>query len=148
MRVRGHYDDVNRLCAQLAGRFAWGIVNVNLRGYYAEGSKTLAFEIAEQLGWRLPTAVIGPMAGGSVVTKLHKGFGEFVDAASCPVLGRESMDVRRPAAPRSFASSSAVAIASFPRRRRRSLVRSRSAIPPMACSRRARFANRAVGRRR
>jgi threonine synthase len=78
VRVRGHYDDVNRLCSQLADRFGWGIVNVNLRGYYGEGSKTMAFEIAEQLGWRLPSAVVAPMAGGSLVTKLHKGFGEFV----------------------------------------------------------------------
>ena len=80
VRVRGHYDDVNRLCAQLADRFGWGIVNVNLRGYYGEGSKTIAFEIAEQLGWRLPTAVVAPMAGGSVVTKLRKGFGEVLSA--------------------------------------------------------------------
>jgi threonine synthase len=80
VRVRGHYDDVNRLCAQLADRFGWGIVNVNLRGYYGEGSKTIAFEIAEQLGWRLPTAVITPMAGGSVLTKLRKGFGEVLAA--------------------------------------------------------------------
>jgi threonine synthase len=78
VKIRGHYDDVNRLCAQLADRFGWGIVNVNLRGYYGEGSKTLAFEIAEQLGWRLPTAVVAPMAGGSVITKLRKGFKEFV----------------------------------------------------------------------
>jgi len=80
VRVRGTYDDVNRLCAQVADRFGWGIVNVNLRGYYGEGSKTLAFEIAEQLGWRLPTAVVAPMAGGSLVTKLRKGFGEFLEA--------------------------------------------------------------------
>ena len=80
VRVRGHYDDVNRLCAQLADRFGWGIVNVNLRGYYGEGSKTMAFEIAEQLGWRLPTAVVAPMAGGSLVTKLRKGFREFREA--------------------------------------------------------------------
>ena len=80
VRVRGHYDDVNRLCAQLADRFSWGIVNVNLRGYYGEGSKTVAFEIAEQLDWRLPTAVVAPMAGGSLLTKLKKGFGEFRDA--------------------------------------------------------------------
>ena len=77
VRIRGHYDDVNRLCAQLADRFGWGIVNVNLRGYYGEGSKTMAFEIAEQLGWRLPDAVIAPMAGGSLLTKLRKGFAEF-----------------------------------------------------------------------
>jgi threonine synthase len=80
VRVRGHYDDVNRLCAQVADRFGWGIVNVNLRGYYGEGSKTMAFEIAEQLGWRLPTAVIAPMAGGSLLTKLRKGFGEVLSA--------------------------------------------------------------------
>lgn len=80
VRVRGTYDDVNRLCAQLADEFAWGIANVNLRAYYGEGSKTMAFEIAEQLGWRLPTAVVAPMAGGSLVTKLHKGFGEFLAA--------------------------------------------------------------------
>ncbi|HEX9291164.1 MAG TPA: threonine synthase [Anaeromyxobacteraceae bacterium] len=77
VRVRGTYDDVNRLCSQVADRFGWGIVNVNLRGYYGEGSKTMAYEIAEQLGWRLPSAVIAPMAGGSLVTKLHKGFKEF-----------------------------------------------------------------------
>ena len=80
VRVRGTYDDVNRLCAQVADAFGWGIVNVNLRAYYGEGSKTMAFEIAEQLGWRLPSAVIAPMAGGSLVTKLRKGFGEFLDA--------------------------------------------------------------------
>ena len=80
VRIRGTYDDVNRLCAQVADRFGWGIVNVNLRGYYGEGSKTLAFEIAEQLGWRLPSAVVAPMAGGSVLTKLRKGFGEVLSA--------------------------------------------------------------------
>lgn len=80
VRVRGHYDDVNRLCTQLADRFGWGIVNVNLRGYYGEGSKTMGFEIAEQLGWRFPTAVVVPMAGGSLLTKLHKAFGEVRDA--------------------------------------------------------------------
>lgn len=80
VRVRGTYDDVNRLCSQVADRFGWGIVNVNLRAYYGEGSKTAAFEIAEQLGWRLPDAVVAPMAGGSLVTKLSKGFGEFLDA--------------------------------------------------------------------
>ena len=78
--VEGTYDDVNRLCAQIADRFEWGIVNVNLRGYYGEGSKTVAFEIAEQLGWRLPTAVVAPMAGGSLVTKLRRGFAEWQEA--------------------------------------------------------------------
>ncbi len=80
IRIRGTYDDVNRLCVQLGDRFGWGFANVNLRPYYAEGSKTVAFEIAEQLGWRLPTAVVAPMAGGSLVGKLAKGFGEFRDA--------------------------------------------------------------------
>jgi threonine synthase len=80
VRVRGTYDDVNRLCAQVADRFGWGIVNVNLRSYYGEGSKTMAFEIAEQLGWRLPDAVIAPMAGGSLISKLDKGFHEFLGA--------------------------------------------------------------------
>lgn len=84
VRVKGTYDDVNRLCAQLADRFGWGMLNVNLRGYYGEGSKTVAFEIAEQLGWRLPTAVVAPMAGGSLLTKLRKGFTEFIDAGLLP----------------------------------------------------------------
>jgi threonine synthase len=80
VRVRGTYDDVNRLCAQVADRFGWGLVNLNLRGYYGEGSKTVAFEIAEQLGWRLPQAVIAPMAGGSLLTKIDKGFAELAKA--------------------------------------------------------------------
>lgn len=80
VRVRGTYDDVNRLCAQVADSFGWGLVNVNLRAYYGEGSKTMAFEIIEQLGWRAPTAVVAPMAGGALVTKLHRGFREFAEA--------------------------------------------------------------------
>ena len=73
VRVRGNYDDVNRLCSQAADRFGWGLVNINLRGYYGEGSKTMAFEIAEQLGWRLPTAVVAPMAGGSLAHQAREG---------------------------------------------------------------------------
>jgi threonine synthase len=80
VQVRGTYDDVNRLCAQLADRYGWGIVNLNLRSYYGEGSKTVAFEIAEQLEWRTPSAVVVPMAGGSLLTKIHKGFKEFREA--------------------------------------------------------------------
>jgi threonine synthase len=80
VRVRGNYDDVNRLCSMVADQFGWGIVNVNLRAYYGEGSKTIAFEIAEQLGWSLPTAVVAPMAGGSLISKLQRGFREFADA--------------------------------------------------------------------
>jgi threonine synthase len=72
--VRGTYDDCSRLVVELAGELDWAFVNVNLRAYYAEGSKTLAFEIAEQLGWELPDAVVAPIASGSLFTKLHQGF--------------------------------------------------------------------------
>lgn len=77
IRVRGVYDDVNRLCAEVADRYGWGIVNVNLRPYYGEGSKSMGFEIAEQLGWRAPANVVVPMAGGSLITKLRKAFMEL-----------------------------------------------------------------------
>ena len=77
--VEGNYDDVNRLCGEIAGEHGWGFVNVNLRPYYAEGSKTLGFEIAEQLGWQLPDHVVAPMASGSMLVKIDKGFREFVD---------------------------------------------------------------------
>src|SRR5436189_1452484 len=75
--VRGNYDDVNRLCTQVAERYPWGLVNVNLRPFYGEGSKTFGYEIAEQLGWRAPAAVVVPMAGGSLITKIHKGLKEL-----------------------------------------------------------------------
>jgi threonine synthase len=79
--VRGTYDDVNRLCTEVSGeRPNWAFVNVNLRPYYAEGSKTLAFETVEQLGWELPDRVVGPIASGSQFTKLARGFQEFIDA--------------------------------------------------------------------
>src|SRR5438034_1404972 len=74
--VRGNYDRVNRLCAQIADQHGWGFVNVNLRTYYGEGSKTVGFELAEQLGWRLPGHVVSPMAGGSLIGKVEKAFGE------------------------------------------------------------------------
>src|SRR3989442_4125148 len=80
VRVRGIYDDVNRLCAQVADRFGWGVVNVNLRSYYGEGSKTVAYEVAEQLGWRLPSAVVAPMAGGSRLTQLRQGLAGVLGA--------------------------------------------------------------------
>jgi threonine synthase len=76
--VDGNYDDVNRLCAEIADDRGWGFVNVNLRAFYAEGSKTLGFEIAEQLGWRLPDHVVGPIASGAMFSKIHKAFGELV----------------------------------------------------------------------
>ncbi|MEK6321687.1 MAG: threonine synthase [Acidobacteriota bacterium] len=75
--VRGNYDDVNRLCTEVAERYPWGLVNVNLRPFYGEGSKTFGYEIAEQLGWRVPAAVVVPMAGGSLITKIHKGLKEL-----------------------------------------------------------------------
>jgi threonine synthase len=78
VRVDGNYDHVNRLCSQIADRFNWGFVNVNLRPYYAEGSKTVGFEIAEQLGWRLPDNIVCPMAGGSLITKIKKAFSELI----------------------------------------------------------------------
>jgi threonine synthase len=78
VRINGNYDHVNRLCSQIADRFHWGLVNVNLRPYYSEGSKTHGFEIAEQLGWRLPDNVVVPMAGGSLIGKIAKAFRELV----------------------------------------------------------------------
>src|SRR5438270_3438648 len=77
--VNGSYDDVNRLCTQLAGEHDWAFVNVNLRPYYAEGSKTIAFEVAEQLGWELPDRVVCPVASGSLFTKIARGFEEWLE---------------------------------------------------------------------
>jgi threonine synthase len=77
--VRGNYDDVNRLCTQLAETRPWAFVNVNLRPYYAEGSKTLAYETVEQLGWELPDRIVCPIASGSLFTKLGRGFQEWLD---------------------------------------------------------------------
>ena len=76
--IQGPYDQVNRLCSEIAGKYGWGFVNVNLRPYYAEGSKTMGFEIMEQLGWRIPRHTVAPMASGSLLTKIHKAYGEFV----------------------------------------------------------------------
>jgi len=75
--IEGNYDDVNRLCAELAGTYKWAFVNVNIRPFYAEGSKTLAFETAEQLGWESPDHVVVPIASGSLLTKIRKGFDEL-----------------------------------------------------------------------
>lgn len=75
--IHGAYDQVNRLCSEIAGKYGWGFVNVNLRPYYAEGSKSMGFEIAEQLGWRLPQHTVVPMASGSLLTKIYKAYSEF-----------------------------------------------------------------------
>lgn len=75
--VNGNYDDVNRLCAEIAAKYKWGFVNINLRAYYAEGSKTMGYEIAEQLGWRTPDHIVAPAASGSLITKIWKALKEF-----------------------------------------------------------------------
>ncbi len=93
--VRGTYDEVNRLCTQIAFKYGWGLVNINLRPFYAEGSKTVGFEIAEQLGWRTPQHVVSPMAGGSLIGKIHKAFQELarvglIDEPNCKVYGAQA----------------------------------------------------------
>jgi len=125
--VRGNYDDVNRLCSQIADRHPWGFVNVNLRPFYAEGSKTFGFEIAEQLGWQAPQAIVVPMAGGSLISKTYKGLTELerigllrgplttrlfgAQAAGCnPItdaVRRRSTDIR-PVKPNTIAKSLAI----------------------------------------
>ena len=124
--VEGTYDDVNRLCSELADRHPWAFVNVNLRPYYAEGSKTVGYEIAEQLGWRAPAHVVVPCAGGALLTKIRKAFAELADlgltdgepprmhaaqAAGCgPIVTmiREGADVLVPVRPRTVAKSLAI----------------------------------------
>ncbi|MDQ3931360.1 MAG: threonine synthase [Actinomycetota bacterium] len=124
--VKGTYDDVNRLAAEVADARGWGFVNVNLRPYYAEGSKTLGFEVVEQLGWRLPDHVVVPIASGSQLTKVHKAFRELVryglveehpvrisgaQAAGCgPVATafKEGSDLIRPVKPDTIARSLAI----------------------------------------
>jgi len=78
MAVKGNYDQVNRLCSEVGNSYGWGFVNINLRPYYSEGSKTLGYEVAEQLGWELPDHIVAPLASGSLFTKIYKGFNEFV----------------------------------------------------------------------
>jgi threonine synthase len=124
--VEGSYDDVNRLCTELSADRDWAFVNINLRPYYAEGSKTLAFEIAEQLGWELPDRCVVPVASGSLFTKLAKGFDEWrelgllegdlprmngAQAEGCsPVASAfaDGLDVCRPVKPNTIAKSLAI----------------------------------------
>jgi threonine synthase len=75
--VEGNYDDVNRLCTQIADRYGWGFANINLRSYYAEGAKSMGFEIVEQLGWRYPDHIVSPVAGGTPLPRIYKGLREF-----------------------------------------------------------------------
>ena len=124
--VKGNYDDVNRLCTELCAERDWAFVNINLRPYYAEGSKTLAFEIAEQLGWELPDRCVVPIASGSLFTKIARGFQEWTEAglldgelpkmsgaqaAGCsPVASafEAGHDVCRPVKPKTIAKSLAI----------------------------------------
>jgi threonine synthase len=93
--IRGPYDQVNRLCSEIAGKYGWAFVNVNIRPYYAEGSKTMGFEIVEQLGWRIPAHTVIPMASGSLLTKIHKAYQELakvglIDPAPFAVHGAQA----------------------------------------------------------
>jgi len=93
--IRGSYDEVNRLCSEIAENYGWAFVNINIRPFYAEGSKTFGFEIAEQMGWKVPQHVIVPMAGGSLITKIWKGFKELeaiglLDGVSTKIHGAQA----------------------------------------------------------
>ncbi|QWK12234.1 MAG: threonine synthase [Aquificota bacterium] len=124
--VEGTYDDVNRLCSEIANELPWAFVNINIRPFYAEGSKTLAFEVVEQLGWRAPDAVVAPAASGSLVTKIWKGLKEMaivglIDEVKTRVYGaqaegcspiaqawKEGRDFIKPVKPNTIAKSIAI----------------------------------------
>ena len=124
--IKGHYDEVNRLCAEIAGKFGWAFVNVNMRPYYAEGSKSMGFEIVEQLGWRVPQHTVVPMASGSLLTKIQKSYQElaklgFIDESKYKVHGAQAtgcspistaqkagMDFFKPVKPDTIAKSLAI----------------------------------------
>ena len=91
--MRGNYDDVNRLCTEVSAEHDdWAFVNINMRPYYSEGSKTVAFEIVEQLGWELPDRCIVPIASGSLFTKVHRGFEEWIELGLVERHARRSMN--------------------------------------------------------
>ncbi len=126
VEVEGNYDDVNRLCSEIAGEHGWAFVNINIRPYYAEGSKTLAFETVEQLGWRTPDQVVIPMASGSLLTKIWKGLNEMkavglIDSVGTKINGaqaegcspiatayKEGRDFFKPVKPKTIAKSLAI----------------------------------------
>lgn len=126
VEVEGNYDDVNRLCSEIASENSWAFVNINVRPYYAEGSKTLAFETVEQLGWRTPDQVVVPMASGSLLTKIWKGLNELkalglvgsvqtkvngAQAEGCSPIAsayRDGRDFFRPVKPKTIAKSLAI----------------------------------------
>ncbi len=124
--VEGNYDDVNRLCAEIAGRYRWAFVNVNIRPYYAEGSKTYGYEVMEQLGWKTPRHIVVPVASGSLLVKIWKSFKEFhklglIDEVTSKMYGaqaegcspvitalKEKTDIIRPVKPKTIAKSLAI----------------------------------------
>jgi threonine synthase len=124
--VRGNYDDVNRLCTQIADRYGWGFANINVRSYYAEGAKTMGFEIAEQLGWRYPDHIVSPVAGGTLLPRIFKGLREFKEiglvdgalpkihaaqpAGSAPVIRalEQGLEYPEPVKPNTIAKSLAI----------------------------------------
>ncbi|MBI2094857.1 MAG: threonine synthase [Candidatus Omnitrophica bacterium] len=124
--VEGNYDDVNRLCAEIAARYRWAFVNINIRPYYAEGSKTYGYEVMEQLGWKTPRHVVVPVASGSLLVKIWKAFNEFkklglVDEADSKIYAaqaegcspvvtafREKSDILKPVKPKTIAKSLAI----------------------------------------
>ena len=124
--IKGSYDEVNRLCSEIAENYGWAFVNINIRPFYAEGSKTFAFEIAEQLGWKVPQHIVVPMAGGSLITKIWKGFNEletigFLDGVNTKIHGaqasgsnpivsafKEGIDWIKPQKPKTIAESLAI----------------------------------------
>ncbi|MCX6385515.1 MAG: threonine synthase, partial [Solirubrobacterales bacterium] len=126
VKVNGNYDDVNRLCTELSGEYPWAFVNVNMRPYYAEGSKTLAYETAEQLGWKTPDRIVAPIASGSLFTKVARGFEEWLELGlidgSIPTMNgaqaegcspvatafAAGLDVCRPVKPNTIAKSLAI----------------------------------------
>lgn len=124
--IKGHYDEVNRLCAEIAGKIGWAFVNVNMRPYYAEGSKSMGYEIIEQLGWKVPRHTVVCMASGSLLTKVHKSYQEFAklglveeskykihgaQATGCAPIStaqKAGMDFFKPVKPRTIAKSLAI----------------------------------------
>lgn len=124
--IHGTYDEVNRLCSEIAGKYNWAFVNINMRPYYAEGSKSMGFEIVEQLGWKTPAHVVVPMASGSLLTKIHKAFGEMkkiglVSENSAKIYGAQATgccpistavkngwDIFKPVKPKTIAKSLAI----------------------------------------
>ncbi len=126
LAIAGNYDDVNRLCTQVGDRYGWGFVNINLRAYYAEGAKTMGFEIVEQLGWRYPDHLVSPVAGGTLLPRILRGFRELrevglakgelphvhaAQAAGCaPVINAlaEGLEYPEPVRPDTIAKSIAI----------------------------------------